>query len=247
MQHPKQHNLFSNFQHKFMRRFSTVTQLPEFVNHISSALDSGEQVYATFIDFSKAFDMVPHSKLTGKLNTILTNPLLFKWISDFLSDPPQCVAFNISESNRSSVTSGVCRGSILGPLLYLLQINNLPNTSLAKSGFMLIINTVGEHYFTTVSLKHNAAFSRLRALCKTWQMAVNFRETVSMCFTNKRSPSNFTYSSTDINLQKVSEYKYIGIILASNLSWSTHVEYIKTRNYVTQGAQSARYRETLIC
>lgn len=231
VEHLEQHNLLSQFQHGFRRGFSTVTQLTEFVHDISSSLDSGEQVDAIFIDFSKAFDTVSHTKLICKLTAILNNPVLVKWIENFLSDRAQIVEFNGSVSNKSNVTSGVCQGSVLGPLLFLLYINDLPGNINSKIRFYaddcVLYDTISS---PQCHQKLNESFSRFCAWCKTWQMTVNFCKTVSMSFTHKRSLSNFTYSSADINLQRVSEYKYLGIIFTSNLSWSKHIEYICTKS-----------------
>lgn len=135
VEHLEQHKLLSQFHHRFRRGLSTVTQLTDFVHDSSSSLDSGEQVDAIFIDFFKAFDTVSHTKLICKLTAILNNPVLVKWIENFLSDRAQFVKFNGSVSNKSNVTSGVCQGSVLRPLLFLLYINDRPDYNNSKIRF----------------------------------------------------------------------------------------------------------------
>lgn len=188
-------NLLSNFQHGFRRGFSTVTQLTEFAHDILHNLDVGNQVDAIFIDFSKAFDTVLHSKLLAKLNAILNNPHLVDWISSFLSSRSQFVSYNSSHSTAVDVTSGVPQGSVLGPLLFLIYINDLPhnissNIRLYADDCVLyeVINGPNDHRHLQES------FAMFCSWCSTWQMRINFDKTVLMSFCNKSSVSHFSYS-----------------------------------------------------
>lgn len=129
---------------------------------------------------------------------------------------------------------------------FFIYINDLPNNITSEIRFYAD-DCVLYDSITSPQCHHklNASFSRFCAWCKTWQMAVNFRKTVPMFITNKRSPSNLKYSFTDINLQRVLEYKYLGIIFTSNLSWSTNIEYICTKTVKKLGYLRRSLREEL--
>lgn len=173
-------NLLSNFQHGFRRGFSTVTQLIAFSHDISMNLDAVYQIDAIFIDFSKAFDTVIHSKLLHKLNKILNNPQLVHWISCFLSNRSQFVCFDSIASSPAQITSGVLQGSILGPLLFLLYVNDLPDIVHCKIRLYAddcvlyhVIHSPNDHILL------NDSFASFCNWCRSWQMNINYKKLCS--------------------------------------------------------------------
>lgn len=207
-----------------------MTQLIAFSHDISVNLDAGNQIDAIFIDFSKAFDTVIHSKLLYKLNKILNNPQLVHWISCFLTNRSQFVYFDSVASSPAEITSGVPQGSVLGPLLFLLYVNDLPD--IVRSNIRLyaddcvlyqVIQSPNDHIFL------NDSFASFCNWCRSWQMNINYKKTVFMSFTNRSVLSDFNYSFNGLSLQRVYQYKYLGVLFTHNLSWSHHIDYITAK------------------
>lgn len=171
-----------------------------------------------------------HSKLLSKLNAILSNPFLVQWISSFLSARTQSVSFNSAKSSTTDVSSGVPQGSVLGPLLFLLYINDLPanvtsNIRLYADDCVLyqVIRSPKDHRIL------NESFANFCSWCNKWQMKINCNKTVILSFTNSLSPARFSYSFNNCSLSRVTTYKYLGVKFGNRLSWTKHIDYITAK------------------
>ena len=120
-------NLFSESQHSFLKGKSCVTQLLEYLEDITEAMDNGKGVDVIYLDFCnllKAFDNIPHRRLLKKLEKYGIKGKLLNWKKDFLSDLQQRVLIKGSSSTWTDITSGVPQGSVLGTTLFLVYIKD---------------------------------------------------------------------------------------------------------------------------
>ena len=132
MEHLESNKILYDWQHGFRSKRSTETQLVTLIHELGKNLDNRKQTDITVLDFSKAFDKVSHQLLFTKLDHYGIRGSTLCWINSFLSDRTQKVIIEGAVPDTVKVTSGVPQGSVLTPILFLIYINDFPNSLLSK-------------------------------------------------------------------------------------------------------------------
>lgn len=123
----REHSILSHCQHRFHRSYSTLTQLVTTTHEFSKMLDEVARWKDVFLDYYKTFDKVQHNKLISKLSDVGAPPNIIRWIQVYLSSCRQFVDVDGTQSDLLEAKSGVSQGSALGPSLFLLYVNYLPD------------------------------------------------------------------------------------------------------------------------
>ena len=219
----------SDCQWGFRAGRSTVSALLTTTTNWFALLEAGNEICAIFFDYRKAFDSVPHRPLLNKLITLNINPFLLRWITNYLTARHQHVVVDGEKSTAAKVLSGVPQGSVLGPLLFLIYINGINNTSLSSGAYCVTFADDVCIYRPISSLADYECVQDDISTVERWSienyLSLNPSKCKYMLISRKRTPTvpSAPLLLHNLPLCKVNTFKYLGILLSDNLSWSPHV------------------------
>lgn len=223
-------DLITDKQSGFLPFHSTVTQLLEIYDEIVQALNCQKEIQFLFFDISKAFDRVWHRGLLFKLEKFGIKNTMLQWFKSYLTNRKQCVILKGTKSEYLSIDAGVPQGSVLGPTLFLLYINDLPsgiinNIRLFADDTCLYVASEEMHNKTQ---SINRDMDLIRNWASQWLVNFNASKTVNLLVSRRREPTklNITFSGKIITPSE--EHKHLGILINSKGTWRNHVEVLIT-------------------
>ena len=230
MKHLLQNNILNASQHGFMQKKSCLTNLVEYLDVLTKLVDEGHSVDVVYLDFSKAFDKVPHARLIAKLAACGVGGKLLEWIRAWLSDRQQRVVLNGHASDWLPVLSGVPQGSVLGPLLFLVYINdldkalNLTKSSIFKFADDTKVLRVVNNEEDRDSFQDD--IDSLFAWSQEWQMLFNADKCKVIHFGRRNLRFSYTmdgYAPAGTVLEETAKEKDVGVMVHESLKPSTQV------------------------
>ena len=225
--------IISPYQSGFRSLHSTVTALLEATDSWAMNIDRGLVNAVVFLDLKKAFDTVDHNTLLTKLQYYGLRGSCHEWFTWYLSNRTQTCLINTSMSTPKSVKCGVPQGTILGPLLFLLYINDLPNClnySLPRMYADDTSLTYASADLNSIDNCINYDLNRVYIWLSANKLTLNLTKTEVLLITSRQKLSTFSetpsFSINDYKIKEVSSAKSLGVLIDQNLNWKCHTQSI---------------------
>ena len=222
-EHIVQNSLLSSCQHGFVRGRSCSTQLLKCLDIWIHLLDEGTSIYVIYLDFAKAFDSVSHKRLLNKLKAYGVTNKLCKWSAEFLMGRKQKVIVNGVDSTWQDVLSGVPQGSVLGPLYFIIFINDLPDI---VHNFIALFADDAKLFSAIQNVEDRRHLHhdlvQLHEWASRWQLKFNAKKCKVMHL--GRLNRGHIYTMDEVELEETTEEKDLGVTIDYELKFDIHIE-----------------------
>ena len=233
VKHMESNNIIFNQQFGFRKKHSTQHAVISLINNITNSLDSDDIVISVFLDLKKAFDTISHSILLKKLYAYGIRGTAHKWFVSYLTGRTQYVALDDHKSDILLLKCGVPQGSILGPLLFIIYVNDICNVSNLLYKVLYADDTcvtlAGKH-INQLMQSMNVEIMLLNTWLQSNKLSLNVSKTQYMIFHRARIKlDKLSLSINGVNLEEVKTFKYLGLIIDNKLKWIDHIAHVKIK------------------
>ena len=228
----EKHNLLSNSQYGFRSNHSTSLALTELIETITDSIDKKQYAAGVFIDLKKAFDTINHNRLIYKLEQYGIRGVALNWVGSYLRNRQQYVKMGDCSSECLDIACGVPQGSVLGPKLFVLYINDICNVSSLVKCILFADDTnifcSGENLQQLLDVI-SSELSKIKKWLDKNKLSLNLNKTKIMLFGNCKIHNQIQVQIDGVNIERVNENKFLGVIIDDKICWKPHIKHIKSK------------------
>lgn len=226
------YDVLSEHQYGFRNNCSASLAVMELVEHVAAAVDQKLNTVGVFIDLHKAFDTSDHALLLKKCEQYGLRGVTHQWLKSYLSNRFQYVQINNTQSQLETVICGLPQGSVLGPKLFIFYLNDIFIVSTMLKFIMFADDTNMFCSGKNMDELLQSVEKELTVL-KKWfdynKLSLNENKTKFMIFSGNRTHSNAKLQLNGVEIERVYETTFLGVILDNKFSWKPHIEYIRSK------------------
>lgn len=226
--HLQNNNILYKYQFGFRKNYSTSLALIEVIDNIYKNMDEGNFCTGVFFDLQKAFDTVDHSILLFKMYNYGVRGVVYDWFKSYLSNRVQYTCIGSNKSDVVGITCGVPQGSVLGPLLFLIYMNDIGN-AVPNDDVKLFADDTNLFVFGKSASETIVRAASCIDLLSNWflsnKLSINLSKTCYMTFPSNLHCEN-GLSVNGVSIEKVATFKYLGVLLDDELNWCPHIDQI---------------------